>query len=220
MGDPRCRRDRRGADAQQVYLRDCATCHGSQGEGSDRGPSLHGVGAAAVDYQLTSGRMPLSSPDATPTRHDPAYDQATIDALVAYVATIAPGGPPVPAVDPAAGDVADGGDLYRAQCAACHQWAAQGGALRFAEAPPLHAATATQIGEAVRTGPGEMPVFGEQAISPSQLDDVAAYVESLDHPDDAGGAPLGHFGPLPEGAVALVALGAIVVALRLIGTRT
>ena len=88
---------------------------------------------------------------------------ATIDALVAYVSRLVPGGPPIPSVDPAAGDLADGGQLFRAQCAACHQWAGEGGALLHREAPSLGPATPTQLAEAVRTGPGAMPTFGATA---------------------------------------------------------
>ena len=207
-------------DAQQIYLRDCAVCHGADAHGTSSGPTLQGVGAAAVDYQVSTGRMPLDTADAIPTRRTPKYDQATIDTLVAYVTTIAPGGPGVPSIDVAAADVAAGGAVYRAQCAACHQWAGEGGALQGGNAPSVLPATPTQIAEAVRTGPATMPVFGEQAINDEQLTDLVGYVRSLDHPDDSGGNPLWHLGPLPEGAVALLALAALVVVLRLIGTRT
>ena len=207
-------------DADGVYLRDCATCHGADAGGSTRGPSLQGTGAAAVDYQLTTGRMPLPSPDAESRRRTPAYDAATIAALVQYVTTLAPGGPEVPTIDVAGADLAAGGDIYRQQCAACHQWAGQGGALEHGEAPPVHPATPTQIAEAVRTGPGTMPVFGEQAISSAQLVDLVGYVRSLDHPADAGGAPLWHLGPLAEGAAALLALAGLVIVLRMIGSST
>ncbi|MCU1503970.1 MAG: cytochrome c class [Ilumatobacteraceae bacterium] len=207
-------------DSRMVYLRDCASCHAADATGSTNGPSLQGVGAAAVDYQVSTGRMPLPSPRATPRRRTPAYDSATIAALVAYVATIAPGGPEIPQIDTAGADVANGGGLYRAQCAACHQWAGEGGALRFGNAPSLFAATPTQVAEAVRTGPGAMPVFGQAALDDTQLRDVVGYVEVLDHPDDAGGQPLWHLGPLTEGAAALVALAGLVVVLRWMGTRT
>ncbi len=207
-------------DVVQVYLRDCAVCHGADARGTSSGPSLQGVGEAAVDYQLSTGRMPLDDPDAHPVRRTPAYDAATIAALVDYVGAIAPGGPGIPTVDLTGADIAAGGEVYRAQCAACHQWAGAGGALQGGNAPPLDAATPTQIAEAVRTGPATMPVFGERAVSDAQLNDLTAYVRSLSDADDAGGAPLWHLGPLTEGAAALLALAALVVVLRLIGTRT
>ena len=183
-------------------------------------PRCRALGSAAVDYQLSTGRMPLDEPGATATRRTPAYDAATIDALVRYVAELAPGGPPIPDIDVSGADIAAGGAIYRAQCAACHQWAGAGGALEGGNAPPLAPATPTQIAEAVRTGPAAMPVFGEQAVSDAQLVDVAGYVRSLADIDDAGGAPLWHLGPLPEGALALVALAALLGVLRVIGTRT
>ena len=207
-------------DVQQVYLRDCAVCHGADARGSSRGPTLQGVGEASVDYQVSSGRMPLAAPDDTPRRSTPKYDAATIDALVAYVGSIAPGGPGVPTVDLHGADVSAGGAVYRSQCAACHQWAGVGGALQDGNAPALDQATPTQIAEAVRTGPGTMPVFGQSAVGDTQLIDLTAYVRSLADLKDAGGTPLWHLGPLTEGAAALLALAAVLGVLRLIGTRT
>ncbi len=207
-------------DGRAVYLRDCASCHAANGTGSSNGPTLQGVGAAAVDYQVSTGRMPLPSPDASSRRRTPAYDPATVAALVTYVGTIAPGGPGVPTVDVAGANIANGGQLFRAQCAACHQWAGEGGALRFGNAPSLAPATPTQIAEAVRTGPAAMPVFGQAALDDDQLRDVVGYVRDLDHPNDAGGEPLWHLGPLAEGGAALLVLAGLVVALRWMGTRT
>ncbi len=205
-------------DAQTVFLRDCATCHGADAMGTSRGPSLAGWGRAGVDYVLTTGRMPLASPTAEVVRRPPAYAPPTIAALEDYISHLVPGGPDVPEIDAAAGDLADGGEVFRAQCAACHQWAGEGGALLDREAPALGAATPVQVAEAVRIGPGAMPVFGQTALDDSQLADVVRYVRYLDRPDDTGGQPLWHYGPVTEGAVALVALGVLLVALRLIGS--
>jgi ubiquinol-cytochrome c reductase cytochrome c subunit len=205
---------------RSVYLRDCAACHGANAAGTSNGPTLQGVGAANVDYQISTGRMPLPVPDASPRRRAPAYDATTIADIVSYVTSIAPGGPPIPSVDVAAGDVPTGGLLFRANCAACHQWSGGGGALQFGNAPPVTPATPVQVAEAVRVGPGTMPVFGVAALTDHQLADVVAYVASLDHLDDAGGEPLWHIGPLAEGAAALLALAGLVVMLRWIGTRT
>ncbi len=221
-----------------MYQRDCATCHGATGQGTAVAPSLAGVGAAAIDFQLSTGRMPLlgtartnepgrpvaAQPgqqpfdaDAATARHAPAYDATTIAALVDYVAGFGAGGPPIPTVG--AGDEAAGGTVFRLECAACHQWAGEGGALYQREAPSTHDATPVQIAEAVRTGPGQMPAFGEAALSAQQVNDLVRYVEYLDAPDDRGGSALGHVGPITEGAVALIAVGVITILLRWIGQR-
>jgi ubiquinol-cytochrome c reductase cytochrome c subunit len=211
------------AAIRTVFLADCAVCHGSTGRGTEAGPSLVGVGAAAVDYWVSTGRMPLA-PDHHGARIDrraPRYPPAEINALVTYVAQLAGGGPAIPHVSSVGSDAASGGVLYRLNCAACHSWAGTGGALEDREAPSLFAATPTQIAEAVRTGPEPMPRFGQAALSDQQLADVVAYVRVLDHADNRGGSPLWHAGPLAEGAVAIVlGLGALLIITRLIGTRT
>jgi ubiquinol-cytochrome c reductase cytochrome c subunit len=156
------------------------------------------------------------------TRRTPKYDAATRRALVDYVVALAGGGgAPIPEVHPATGDLAAGGEIFRLQCAACHAWSGDGGALLQREAPSTHPATAREIAEAVRAGPGNMPAFGRAALDDHQLQSLVRYVRYLDHPDDRGGAPLWHLGPLAEGAVAVfVGLGLLVLAVRWIGTRS
>jgi ubiquinol-cytochrome c reductase cytochrome c subunit len=207
-------------DAKAVYLSDCAVCHGADGRGTTTGPSLVGVGAASANYQLTTGRMPLSAPGAIAHRQPPKYDQATIEGLEAIVAGFG-AGPAVPELDLSGADVAAGGEIYRLNCAACHQAVGQGGALEHREAPPLTEATPTQIAEAVRLGPGQMPSFGHAAIDDKGLADLAAYVtQQLQHPNDAGGLAIGHLGPVPEGAIAIiVGLGLAVLITIWIGDR-
>lgn len=207
------------ADVATTFLADCATCHGADAMGIEgRGPSLQGVGEAMVDYELSTGRMPLDAPGDRTVRRAPRYDRRTIGALDGYVASLAGGGPEIPTVGN--GDVSKGGELFRLQCAACHSWAGNGGALLEREAPSLHASTPTQVAEAVRTGPGTMPTFGNAALDSGQLDDVVAYVRTLAHPDDRGGFGLWHLGPFVEGAVGwFVALGGVLLGLRWIGTR-
>src|SRR5205807_6391965 len=127
-------------------------------------------------------------------------------------------GLPVPRTDPAAGDVAAGGAIYRLQCAACHAWAGGGGALLHREAPSLASATPTEIAEAVRVGPDTMPAFGTAAIADRDLDSLVAYVRYLDRPKNRGGEALGHLGPLAEGAVGwIVGIGVLVLLVRWIG---
>lgn len=191
----------------------CAVCHGSDGVGTDKGPNLVGVGAAAADFQLSTGRMPLSAPGARTVRKAPGYDQAGIDAMVAYIASLGPG-PAIPDPDLANADLAVGGESYRANCAACHNAAGSGGALSYGQAAPsLFEATPVQVIEAMRTGPGQMPVFGTDELGRADEDDIAKYVtETLQDPGDRGGLPIGSTGPVPEGllacAVGLVVIGA------------
>jgi quinol---cytochrome-c reductase cytochrome c subunit len=219
--------------ARFLYLRDCATCHGADARGTPLGPDLHGVGAAQVDFQLSTGRMPVPMGDASEhpqrvsaseaqARRPPKYDAASRRALVDHVVRLAGGdGPPIPRVNPHAGDLAAGGTIYRLQCAACHAWSGDGGALLQREAPSTHPATPLEIAEAVRAGPGNMPAFGQAAVSDEQLQSLVRYVRYLDHADDRGGTPLWHLGPLAEGAVAVfVGLGLLVLAVRWIGTRS
>jgi ubiquinol-cytochrome c reductase cytochrome c subunit len=206
---------------QRIYLRDCAVCHGADARGTDRGPSLANEGAASLEYWISTGRMPLADPEDAPERTTPKYPKRTIDALVRYVQSInGGGGIAVPHVDAAAADVAEGGVLFRLNCAACHSWAGDGGALTARAAPSTHQASTSQIAEAVRTGPGRMPAFGPAALNRRQLSDVVAYTRYLDHPDDRGGLALGHLGPYTEGAVAVViGLGLLIAATRWLGTR-
>ncbi len=222
-----------GPPARHVFLRDCATCHGADARGTGRGPDLHGSGAAQVDFQLATGRMPVPTGDASQldqrpsaavaqARRTPRYDAATRRALVDYVVQLAGGGgPAIPAVHPGSGDIAAGGETFRLQCAACHAWSGGGGALLQREAPSTHHATDLEVAEAVRAGPGNMPAFGRAAVDDAQLQSLLRYVRYLDHPDDRGGTSLWHLGPLAEGAIAIVVgLGLLVVAVRWIGTRT
>ncbi len=154
-------------------------------------------------------------------RRPPKYNAATRRALVDYTVGLTGGDPTIPHVDLNAGNLAAGGTVYRSQCAACHAWSGDGGALLGREAPSTHPATPTEIAEAVRTGPGNMPAFGHAAVDDEQLQSLVRYVRYLDHADDRGGAPLWHLGPLAEGAVAVfVGLGLLVVAVRWIGTRS
>jgi ubiquinol-cytochrome c reductase cytochrome c subunit len=208
-------------DIRALYLKDCAICHGSDGGGTRLGPTLVGLGPAAVDFQVSTGRMPLPSPQAESRRRTPKYSPATIRRLVAYVDSITGGGGlPIPEVNLGIANVSQGGELYRQQCAACHSWSGEGGALLDREAPSTHPATATQIAEAVRTGPGTMPAFGGAAIAENELDSLVAYTLYLDKPRDRGGEPLWGIGPLIEGAAAgLLGLGGLVLAIRWIGTR-
>jgi ubiquinol-cytochrome c reductase cytochrome c subunit len=178
------------------------------------------VGAAAADFYLSTGRMPLDEPRAQAQRKPPAYSPREIADLTAYVASLG-AGPPIPAVDPDRGDLALGGQTYTANCAACHNSGGSGGALGQAVfAPGVRQATPIQIAEATRIGPGAMPVFGPDTLDDHQVDSIVRYLLYLRHTADRGGAPLGRLGPVPEGLVAwLVGLSPMLLAAFWIGTR-
>jgi ubiquinol-cytochrome c reductase cytochrome c subunit len=190
---------------EELYNTGCVSCHGADGIGTDQAPSLVGVGAASADFYLTTGRMPAAYPKGyQSTRKPPAYAPDEIAALVAYVASLGPG-PEIPEVDLDDADLQHGGVLFRANCAACHQAGGNGGALSYGKnAPSLHQATATQVVEAMRIGPGQMPKFDPEQFTPEDVRDIAAYVEYLKAPVNEGGLPLGGFGPVTEGFVALL----------------
>lgn len=223
-------------DGKQLYLRDCAWCHGNSGRGTERGPDIieDPNGPALVDFVLSSGRMPIDTPDQPMVRRDGVYSREQIDAIVAFVATLGPEGPEIPELDLAGADLAHGAVLYQENCAACHSTTGIGGALTEGRVisrpgvsprsrivvPPVTDSTALEIAEAIRTGPGTMPVFPEEVFHENDLNAIVAYSEYLKDPDDRGGASFGRIGPVVEGAVGwIVGLGVLLVFCRWIGTK-
>ena len=203
---------------RQMYITGCSSCHGLDGRGTDRGPTLERSGAAAAYYYLSTGRMPLAD-DKQPTRKTPVYTPEEIEVLTDYVASLGEG-PPIPEVHPAKGDLAHGGVLFRAECAACHSAAGIGGALSYGgSAPSLHSADARQIAAAVRVGPGNMPAFGPEAFDEHEVDALVRYVQFLQDAPNPGGARLGGAGPIPEGFVGwLFGIGLLIAVTIWIGT--
>jgi ubiquinol-cytochrome c reductase cytochrome c subunit len=205
---------------ERLYQRDCAYCHGPQGEGTPRGQSIQHIGLAEADYSLTTGRMPKRTPGEERKRRPSRYSHAEVAALLDFMTPFIGGGPGIPDVDPGSGDLAHGGEVFRAQCASCHQWAGEGGGLLGRNAPSLAGATPTQLGEAVRAGPVTMPAFGPATISPHDLDSLAAYVRYLRAPEDRGGLGLWHLGPFAEGLIAwAVGMVVLIAGLHWIGER-
>jgi ubiquinol-cytochrome c reductase cytochrome c subunit len=205
---------------RELFQTECSSCHGLDADGvADRGPSLHGVGAASADFYLSTGRMPLDQPGRQPDRSAPAFDRVQIDDLVAYVGSLGPG-PPVPRVDPRNGHVSEGQRLFADYCAGCHQIVGRGGVVQGAFAPSLRAATATQIAEAVRIGPYVMPAFTNGQINKTQLASLVRYVQTTQHPNDPGGWGIFEIGPVPEGMVTWLLAGALLLGvIRLLGER-
>ena len=210
------------ARGRSLFADGCSSCHGVDARGiRNLGPSLYGAGAAAADFYLSTGRMPLSNPRDEPTRSRPAYKRADIDALVAYVGSLGRG-PAVPRVRPNQGRVNAGMRTFTLDCAGCHQVGAAGGIVTGGVAPRLDDpdVTPTQIGEAIRVGPFLMPSFNERHITEQDVNDIARYVALTQQPDDRGGWGIGHIGPIPEGMVAwLLAGSALLLVARLIGER-
>jgi ubiquinol-cytochrome c reductase cytochrome c subunit len=207
-------------EGRRLYQAHCASCHGEEARGTAQAPGILGLGPAVYDFQLSTGRMPLARPGVQPFRKPPVFDREEIDALVAYLTSLAPGGIPIPRVDPEAGDLSVGQAVYQANCAACHGATGIGGAVGRGYAPDLFRATPTQIAEAVRIGPGAMPPFGPDLVPEDRLDSLVRYVLFLRDPPDRGGAGLGHVGPIVEGFVAILAgLGAVVAVARFAGER-
>jgi len=204
-----------------LYEANCSTCHGLGAEGTVNGPSLQGVGPASVDFMLRTGRMPLANPADQSVRGEPKFTPGEIDALIAYVASIAPGGEPIPAVDTSAGDLALGAEVFLNNCAGCHGAGASGDSIGGGQiAPSLDPADPTEIGEAVRIGPGLMPRFGPETIDQRELDSLAAYLVWLRDHGDEGGVQLGRVGAVAEGLVAVVVgLGILILVLRLTGAK-
>jgi len=206
------------AAGRELFEVGCVSCHGVDGSGAG-GPDLRDQGYAGAHYWITSGRMPAEDDGvAQSERKDSPYSPEQIEALVAYVGTLGDG-PDIPEVDPAAGDVAEGGELFRLNCAACHQAGLAGGALSYGRnAPTLQPVTPVQVAEALELGPGQMPVFDR--FSDEEVDSLIAYITELQDQDSPGGFSLGRVGPIPEGFVAVVVgTGALVLVAVWMATR-
>jgi len=208
---------------RQLYLYSCATCHGDQGAGTQRGPSLVGVGTATVDFYLRTGRMPLpwDTVEAEAGGGAPKFDPADIAAIDAYVGSLGTGGPAVPDVSP--GDPVKGRDLWEQNCASCHApsgvgYTQVGGRI----APSVLNDDPTAIAEAVRVGPTTMPQFGSSVLDDEELDDVVSYVQELQKPSIGGhgGAQIGRIGAAVEALVAFAATALLPVLARLLGRRS
>ena len=218
---------------EDIYQRDCAVCHGPAGVGTENGPPLDQEGTASIDFVLRTGRMPIPDPDAEVAR-DVArringapvdYDEQEIADLVAHTAewTTGPEVPPVNTVDRGQEALAHGGELWRRNCAACHQLAGQGGVLlQDVEIPSVTSSSPQVIADAIRAGPRSMPAFDEATVSEDDAADLTLYItRELQRPTDPGGWPAGHFGPFAEGAVVwLVGIPAVLLAAGWIGRRT
>jgi ubiquinol-cytochrome c reductase cytochrome c subunit len=193
---------------RRLFTVGCSSCHGLNGEGivtkdgGNLGPPLIGVGAAAANFQLRTGRMPAQQPGPQVQQKKVTYSDEEIEAISAFVASLGPG-PAIPddeALDTSDADVARGQEIFLANCSACHNFAGQGGALRSGRtAPSLMNADALTIYEAMITGPQQMPNFPDTTLTPEDKRDVIAFIESLQEGTNYGGDALGSRGPVTEG---------------------
>ncbi|MBB2911894.1 ubiquinol-cytochrome c reductase cytochrome c subunit [Streptosporangium becharense] len=201
------------AEGKKLFEQSCSSCHGLNAEGTSTGPTLVGVGSAAVHFQVSSGRMPLANPGSQAPRKQPApwavgkEGEKRIEQLGAYIQSLG-GGPTAVSkadVDTSKANAAKGGELFRANCIQCHNFVGAGGALTQGKyAPQLNPATPEQIYEAMITGPQAMPVFNDSIITPDQKRDMIAYIVGVRQQVDPGGSGLGRIGPVTEGLVAWV----------------
>lgn len=189
-------------EGEKLFASNCATCHGLSAQGTSEGPSLIGVGAASVDFQVGTGRMPMAAQGPQAEEKPAQFTDEQVDALAQYVASLGPG-PSVPSTELTNGedgDAAEGAELFRINCAMCHNAAAAGGALtRGKYAPSLQGVEEKHIYEAMETGPQNMPVFSDSNIKPEDKRDIIAYLKTIENQGSPGGLALGSLGPVSEG---------------------
>jgi ubiquinol-cytochrome c reductase cytochrome c subunit len=206
---------------RSLYERSCITCHGDNLQGvPNRGPSLIGAGEAAVYFQVHTGRMPLARNEADAQNKPPVFSDEEIDQLMAYVQANG-GGPTVPSGDLRDGDLAAGGELFRLNCASCHNFVGKGGALSSGKAAPsLNDATDLEIYTAMLSGPENMPVFGDNQLTPAEKRSIINYVQTVKEQADPGGAGVGRIGPVSEGLVIwVVGIGALLFGVFWMGSK-
>jgi ubiquinol-cytochrome c reductase cytochrome c subunit len=214
---------------RQLFLVGCAFCHGENGEGvptvdgnSQYGPALTDVGAASVDFQVSTGRMPLAQPGQQAVRKAPVYDDEEVRQLAAFVDSLGTG----PAIPDESGytlpddlteeerdaAISRGGQIFLTNCTACHNFDGAGGAMpRGGFAPTLRGVESRNIYEAMLTGPQQMPTFSDGNLTPDEKRDVIAYLKNTEETPGYGGAGLGNIGPVSEGLFAwLVGIGGLV----------
>jgi ubiquinol-cytochrome c reductase cytochrome c subunit len=215
------------AKGKQLYDVSCITCHGIDAQGEpNQGPPLIGVGAASVDFQLGTGRMPLAAPGQQAVSRARVFTDSEIAAIAAYVDSLAPG-PAIPSQDQydtshvTDAELAQGGQLFRTNCAGCHNFAGKGGALPDGgHAPALTKTTPKHIYEAMITGPQQMPVFSDKVITPKDKTEIIAFIEHARTQPSMGGDDLGSTGPVAEGLWAWIAgIGTLVLVAVWLGAK-
>jgi ubiquinol-cytochrome c reductase cytochrome c subunit len=201
-------------EGKAIFDTSCISCHGNNAQGVEgRGPSLLGVGSAAVEFQVETGRMPAARQEAQIERKPPLFSDDEARQIGAYIQELG-GGPQVPFTGQTApaGDIARGGQLFRVNCSSCHAFSGGGGALSSGKyAPSLELSTDRQLYAAMLSGPQNMPVFGDNQLTSEEKYDIIAYVQNLKADVDPGGWGLGRFGPVTEG-LAIFLFGMVALA--------
>ncbi|UGQ09982.1 cytochrome c [Yinghuangia sp. ASG 101] len=211
-------------EGKKLFLAGCSSCHGLNGQGSSDGPSLVGVGAAAVDFQVMTGRMPMQQQGPQAPGKPVVYTQAQSDQLGAFIASLGPG-PAVPREEEYAlnGSLQEGGELFRTNCSQCHNFSGEGGALPEGKfAPALTNVDPKHVYEAMLTGPQNMPSFPDTILPPEQKKSIITYLRNTTHEEpNPGGLGLGRIGPVAEGLfVWIFGLGFLIAAAIWIAART
>ena len=204
-------------EGKKLFLANCASCHGKNAEGTANAPSLIGVGAAAVEFQVDSGRMPGQASGPQLEKKKPQFTGEQIDALAAYVATLGDG-PAIPTEEMIAanGDATRGGELFRINCAMCHNAVGAGGALTEGKfAPSLKGVPADHIYEAMLTGPQNMPVFNDANLTPKDKKDIITYLKFVEENPSAGGYELANLGPVVEGLFTWIFILGFIIAITI-----
>jgi len=217
---------------RKLFLEGCSSCHGLNAEGGYQvdgtvaGPSLIGAGAASVDFQVSTGRMPLANPGAQAVRKPPIYTADETAALAAYIASLGPG-PAIPTEEQYSTtgitpeEMALGGALFRANCASCHGFSGKGGALTDGKvAPSLTNTDPRHIYSAMLTGPQNMPVFPDSTLRTEDKRAIIAYIETIREQPNNGGIDLGRLGPVTEGLLLFtLGIGALIAVAVWIGVK-
>ena len=217
---PAPERETTGGEAYAVH---CSSCHGASLNGSTRGPSLQNAGGARVDFYVRTGRMPLAGPPVQAWHTANRFDPETTAALIAYVDAHVRSSIPIPTVHIDPKLLQRGRIVFEENCQACHGVAGQGATAGSGWiAVPLKEAASREVGEAVRIGPGVMPVFPPALISDRDLDAVATYVDYINtRLANPGGSPFDYLGPTAEGAIAIaIGIGGLFAVIFLTGTTT
>jgi ubiquinol-cytochrome c reductase cytochrome c subunit len=214
------------APGHVLFERNCSSCHATDASGSAIAPNLQGLGAGTIDFWLSTGRMPLANSSESAVEKPSPFDSTQILQIVAYVNSIrAPteGNIQIPSINLSNADLTNGNNLFVLNCAGCHTITGSGDAIAGNNyAPSLHNATTTQVVEAMRTGPGNMPRFGPGTLSDAQVADIVAYVTGpIEKPNNHGGIGLGGVGPVAEGFIALlIGVGGLMLVAYWLGDRS